>query len=158
MRVHGWYIIHLRPGHTMEKHSEAVGVDMETYSHGVLDTVYPNNVAYLGRDIDKDLLKRVREDPGVESVTCDARLPQEVSRFLKSGVKTSYTSGNIVLLFGTLVKLTWTTPAPFYGDSHHHNALIRDSYTVKLGKGHTLHDHWHNIGVSEPDFRLSSKS
>jgi hypothetical protein len=60
----------------MEKHSKAVGTDMGMYSHRTLESLYPNNVLYVATDIDEDLLGLIREDPGVESVTCGARRPQ----------------------------------------------------------------------------------
>jgi hypothetical protein len=75
LRVEGSYCVYLYPGHTMEKHSEVIGIDMERYSGGTLGFVDPNIVAYFVTDIDQDFLKRIREDPGVDFVTCDIRKP-----------------------------------------------------------------------------------
>ncbi|KAF2242214.1 hypothetical protein BU26DRAFT_570901 [Trematosphaeria pertusa] len=72
-----WYIIELRPGHTMEQHSEAVGTDMNKYLHVSLDRVWVDRVVYVGANVDDELLGRVRKDPGVREVRCDTKIKME---------------------------------------------------------------------------------
>lgn len=64
------YVIYLTPGHSLEKHSEAVGKDIKPFVHHVFD-MYTEKVVYVGRPVDGGLLEAIRADEGVELVECE---------------------------------------------------------------------------------------
>ncbi|KAF2112643.1 hypothetical protein BDV96DRAFT_602033 [Lophiotrema nucula] len=71
-RIAGWYIIDLKPGHTIEKHSAAVGTDMKKYLKERLKSLYPDRVVYGATEVDDELLEKIRADEGVQKIYCDS--------------------------------------------------------------------------------------
>ncbi|KAI9709481.1 MAG: snoRNA-binding rRNA-processing protein [Bogoriella megaspora] len=65
------YIILLLPGHSVQKHSQAVGRDMSKYVKGFNN--YMNKALWYTAKLDEDLLASVRSDAGVDSVECHPR-------------------------------------------------------------------------------------
>jgi hypothetical protein len=65
------YKINLFPGHTREQHSADIGKDITPHVHHIYDSI-EENIVYVGWDINKELLGKIRADRGVEAVECDS--------------------------------------------------------------------------------------
>lgn len=62
------YIIHFAHGHSIEKHSSAIGQDITPYIHQYEETKDKNEIIYSGQSISESLLTTIRADPGVSLV------------------------------------------------------------------------------------------
>jgi hypothetical protein len=76
-RIAGCYIVDLKPGHSIKKHSEAVGIDMAPRVKRLPESLDFGRVVYGIRDVDDGLLERIRRDEGVQRVDCDAKVGME---------------------------------------------------------------------------------
>jgi hypothetical protein len=61
------YFVHLAPGHSLEQHSTAIIRDIQPHILYILD-FYKEQIVYVGRGIDEELLAAIRTDPGVNVV------------------------------------------------------------------------------------------
>ncbi|KAK3332696.1 hypothetical protein B0T19DRAFT_398439 [Cercophora scortea] len=68
------YLVRLAPGHTLEKHSEAIGRDIQPYVVMILNMEkyrVRNQVLFTCQGVDDKMLDDIRLDPGVERVDYD---------------------------------------------------------------------------------------
>jgi hypothetical protein len=72
-RIAGWYIVDLKPGHSIEQHSEAVGINMAARVKRLPESLDFGRIVYGIEDVDDELLEQIRRDEGVQRVDCDAK-------------------------------------------------------------------------------------
>ncbi|KAL9105764.1 MAG: hypothetical protein Q9227_009112 [Pyrenula ochraceoflavens] len=66
----GRYMVQLRPGRTLQQHSEAVGMDMAPHVDMVFKFII-DRAYYVGQGVEESLLERIRRDEGVLKVEQD---------------------------------------------------------------------------------------
>lgn len=62
------YVVHLAPGHSIEKHSSSIKTDMTPHIDRVADTKNKIETTYIGHNISSSLLNAIRSDPQVKLV------------------------------------------------------------------------------------------
>lgn len=70
------YLVILQPGHTLIKHSEAIGFAIEPFIFTIFSLPGPS-IAYGAHNIDDEKLAAIRTDEGVRIVYCDKRVKLE---------------------------------------------------------------------------------
>ncbi|KAH6667962.1 hypothetical protein B0J14DRAFT_704396 [Halenospora varia] len=68
------YEVFLALGHTVEKHSATINKDLAPYIQRVFNFDPLEGPFYFAMNVDDDLLKAIRSDPGVLSVACDIKI------------------------------------------------------------------------------------
>lgn len=66
--IPGAYIVHLRPGHSIDAHSSAIKANITPHIEQILDTKNKRTTIYVGHNIPEDLLTTIRSDLGVTLV------------------------------------------------------------------------------------------
>jgi hypothetical protein len=69
--IPGEFLVYLNPGHSIANYSAAVGTKMEAYMRADPGIKAEEETVYSCKEINDDLMKRVRSDPGVEEVVCN---------------------------------------------------------------------------------------
>jgi hypothetical protein len=59
------YVVHLAPGHSIEKHSSSIKTDITSHIDRILDTKSKIETTYVGQNISSSLLTAIRSDPQV---------------------------------------------------------------------------------------------
>lgn len=70
--IPGSYVIRLRPGHSLEKHSMVTGFDVGKHKYASFrPELMDGRTIYLAKDVDSKMLAAIRADKGVISVSPD---------------------------------------------------------------------------------------
>lgn len=123
------YVIHLAPGHSIEKHSLAIEVDITAHVDHILDTKSKVEITYVGRNISSSLLTAIRKDPQVRLIDYETG-PLPVGGF------------------------TPVHQAPLQGCDAPRSEIDPESFQVLLAPDYSFKEHYAVIGVDiEPYVR-----
>jgi hypothetical protein len=69
----GQFIVTLFPGHSLQAHSKAIGIDITPYIVRTFERNYKDRIVYACKGVDDRLLASIRADLGVEHVDCECK-------------------------------------------------------------------------------------
>jgi len=100
--IPGSYVVRLRPGHSLKRHSAVTGFDIEKHKYGSLDpSMVQGRMIYFVKNVDSKMLAAIRGDIGVISVSPDYKWVPEPDPPVRNKQELPRVIGKTITMDGT---------------------------------------------------------